>query len=189
MDAILVQMQVGHDDDWTDRGVPEVVTGYDLAPTPAAAGAEWMYDHYPTPIGDDWRLLVWAKVRTRAWRRDRPDAVVTPPLYRAAVADRGAGRSRRRRPKLQPAIAHKTTAELVEVGDVVLLTRSLNNAAARTAGPWYVADRVEPDCVGARVRGIGVTTRRDQATITLNTTVGVIEDLPGSQSVIPVHED
>lgn len=193
MDAIMVLMQVGQPGDWTDRGVPEVVAGYDRAAGPVEAGAEWMFDHYPTPIGDNWRLLVWVDVRGKDWHYDNPDGVVTPALYRAAIADRGGrgAHSRRRRPKLQPApITHKVRVDQVGIGDMVLITKNRRNAAApSTGGPWYVADRVETDCVAARIRGVGVTTRDNGDTIMLRTALGDIGELPGKQPVIPVGED
>jgi hypothetical protein len=188
VDTIVVLMQVGRDDDWSDRGVPEVVTGYDRASTAVAAGAEWMFDHHPSPTSDDWRLLVWAKVRNGAWRRDRPDAVVSPPLYRAAIADRAIGYSRRRQPRLQPVI-DKIRVDQVDIGDQVLLTQNRQNAAARTASRWYIASRIEPGCVAARVRGTNVMTRKDTTTITLVTGLGKIGELAGHQTVIPVDED
>lgn len=193
MDAILVLMQVGHPGDWSDRGVPEVVTGYDRAADPAAAGAEWMFDHHPSPVGDDWRLLVWTDVRDGAWHHDKPDAVVTPSVYRASVAGRGLGRerSRRRRPRLQPQpVTHKIRADQMEIGDMVLVTQDRRNTAVpSTGGPWYLANRIDAGCVAARVRGIGETTRDKNITITLSTALGDIGELPPGQPVIPVDED
>lgn len=193
VDAILVLMQVGHPGDWSDRGVPEVVTGYDRAASPAAAGAAWMFDHHPSPVGDDWRLLVWTDVRNGSWHHDKPDAVVTPSLYRAAIADRGLSRehSRRRRPKLQPqTITNKVRVDQMEIGDIVLVTQDRQNTAvASTGGPWYIANRIDDGCVAARVKGVGVTTRNTGNTITLNTALGNIGELPPGQPVIPVDED
>jgi hypothetical protein len=189
VDTILVLMQVGRGDDWSDRGLPEVVTGYDRAPSAVAAGAEWMFDNHPTPVGDDWRLLVWSKVRSGSWRRDRPDAVITPALYRAAIAERELRPSRVRRPKMLPVIG-KIRVDQVEIGGQVLLTQDRSNAAARTGGRWFIASRNEPGCVAARVRGTNVLTRSDSTTtITLVTGLGEIGALAAGQPVIPVDED
>lgn len=190
MDAILVLMQVGHEGDWSDRGVPEVVTGYDRSSSPAAAGAEWMFDTHSSPVGNDWRLLVWANVRTGSWSIENPDTVVTPAIYRAAVADRGAGRQRRR-PKLQPApVTSKVRADQVDVGDLVLVTQDRRNSTVRgSSGPWFVANEVTENCVAARVKGHRVLTRNQRDIITLVTPLGEIDQLPAGQPVIPVNED
>ncbi len=193
MDAILVLMQVGHPGDWSDRGVPEVVTGYDRLTDPEKAGAEWMFDHHPSPVGDDWRLLVWTDVRDGAWDHDKPDAVVTPSLYRAAIAERGLGsaRSRRRRPKLQPQpITQKVRVDQMEIGDMVLATQDRHNTPVPgTGGPWYIADRIDDGCVAARISGVGRTERAEDTSVTLYTALGTIGELPSGQPVIPVDED
>jgi len=192
VDTILVLMQVGRDGDWTDRGLPEVVTGYDRADSPVVAGAEWMFDHHPSPVSDDWRLLVWANIRNGAWHRETPDAVVTPALYRASIADRGLsrGNSRRRPGRLsaQPVIS-KIRADEVELGELVLLTCDVRNAAVRSAGAWHIADRDGAGCVAARVRRLSVMIRGDQESISLVTGIGEIDRLPAGQPVIPVDED
>lgn len=190
MDAILVLMQVGHENDWTDRGVPEVVTGYDRAASPEAAGAEWMFDHHPTPVGDDWRLLIWTGVRSGAWNPEKPDAVVTPGRYRAAIAERNLRPSRIRRPKLV-SVTEKIRVDEVDVGDRVLVTQNRQNTAVRgSTGPWVLANTPGPDCVATRVRGHRVLTGNDDTTwITLVTSVGEIDRLPTWQPVIPVDEE
>jgi hypothetical protein len=193
VDAILVLMQVGHEGDWSDRGVPEVVTGYDRSGTPAAAGAAWMFDHHPSPVGDDWRLLIWTKVRSEGWHIEKPDAVITPAMYRAAIAERGLGpaHSRRRRPRLNPQpITSKIRVREVEIGELVLVTQDRNNTTApQSTGPWYIANRITADCVAVRVRGLSNTTRGADVMIGLTTPVGEIDLLAADQTVIPVDED
>ncbi len=192
MDAIMVLMQVGHPGDWSDRGVPAVVTGYGHAAGPIEAGAEWMFDHHPSPVGDDWRLLVWTDVRSGAWHHDKPDVVVTPALYRAAIAGRGLSRerSRRRHPTLKPQpITHKIRVDQLDIGDRVLVTQDRQNTAVPSAGgPWYLANQIDEGCVAAGIRQIGITTRSDNQTITLKTALGDIGELPLGQPVIPVDE-
>jgi hypothetical protein len=188
VDTMMVLMQVGRDGDWTDRGVPEVVTGYDRGPGPIAAAAEWMFDSQPGVIGDDWRLLVWTDVRGGAWDRDKPDAVLTGPLYRAAIAERHLRPSRMRRARIAP-VTTKIRAAQVELGMQVLVTRDRRNAAVAGPGPWYLADRIEPDCAAARINGRAVLTRGGRDIITFRTNIGEIGGNSSGVTVIPVDED
>jgi hypothetical protein len=96
VDTMMVLMQVGRDGDWTDRGVPEVVTGYDRGPGPIAAAGP---------------------------------------------------------------------------------------------GPWYLADRIEPDCAAARINGRAVLTRGGRDIITFRTNIGEIGGISSGVTVIPVDED
>lgn len=192
MDTILVLMQVGRGHDWTDRGLPELVNGYDRSGSPMTAGAEWMFDTHPAPIGDDWRLLVWTDIRNGTWHRDKPDAVVTPADYRAAIADRGLSRShaRRRRPRLEATVTLKRRAWEMELGDMVLVTTDKNNTTLpASTGPWYVADRTEPGCVAARISGEEVLTRGDQEMISWRTPIGLVDRIPPMHPVIPVRPE
>lgn len=193
MDTIMVLMQVGHEGDWSNRGLPEVVTGYDRSPSPVAAGAEWMFDTQPAPIGDQWRLLVWSDVRQGSWDVAHPDAVVTPADYRAAIAERGLGRARSqgRRSKLSVSpILRKVRAEAMELGDRVLVTTDKRNTPVpASSGPWFVADRLEDGCVAARITRLSVTSYSDKDALTFWTPIGQIDRIPPAQPVIPVDEE
>lgn len=190
MDAIMVLMQVGHPGDWTDRGLPEVVAGYDRAADPAQAGIDWLYDHHPGALGDDWRLLVWADVRDRAYRRDRPTTVVTAAQYRDAVGDRAPVSSRTiRRRVLRGDLVHKVHAGAMDLGDRVLITqKKANTSAIRSPGPWYPANAGGKDVVAVRVTGKKEMTWRGEEVIILITTAGELPMLSAKQPVIPVDE-
>jgi hypothetical protein len=189
MDAILVLMQVGREGDWTDRGLPEVVTGYKTG-SPTAAGAEWMFDHHSTVWDDSWRLLIWTNVRDGSWDHDHPDAVLTPALYRAAVAERGLTPTRIRRPKVNPVIAKIRAAE-VKLGDRVLVTQNRVNSSVSSPGDaWHLADYPDRTCVAVRVNGRGDTLSQGKTTeICLRTSVGEIVGIPPSAAVIPVADE
>lgn len=191
MDAIMVLMQVGHKGDWTDRGLPEVVTGYDRAANATAAGIEWLYDHHPGALGDDWRLLVWADVRDQPFRRDRPTAVVDAAQYRAAIVDRGPAPSRTiRRRVLHSSLVHKIRAGAVELTDRILVTqRKANTSATRSPGPWFPASEDGKDAVAARVIGKAEMKWRGEDVVTLITTAGELRMLSARQPVIPVDEE
>lgn len=196
MDAILVLMQVGREGDWHDRGLPEVVTGYDGADA-HAAGLDWLAENHPDE-GEDWRVLVWTGVRERPYDRDAPAAVVTPADYRAALAERGFGRAPARRRPRRPwrvsapagAVVHKTAAGHVELGTPILITQDRDNTTADAApGPWFPAREAGGDVVVARVTGTATTTRRDDEVITLMTPVGDLDMLAPNQPIIPVHDE
>lgn len=191
MDAIMVLMQVGHKGDWTDRGLPEVVTGYDRADDAAGAGIEWLYDHHPGALGDDWRLLVWTDVREKPYRRDRPTTVVGAAQYRAAVTDRGPAPSRTiRRRMLHSDLVHKVHAGAVDLGDRILITRRQDNTSAlNSPGPWFPANEDGKDAVAARVTGKAEMTWRGKDVVTLITTAGELQLLWVGQPVIPVEEE
>ncbi len=189
MDAIVVLMQVGRPGNWTDRGLPEVVTGYLTARTAVAAGAAWMYDTHAGVIGDDWRLLVWTNVRDGRWSTDKPDAIVTPGLYRAAIAERHLPPLSMRRRQLEaPPVMMKIRADKVTLGMRVLVTSDKQSARVRRGGPWYAADFADGACVATRVNKIAVLTRGETETLTLIAGVGDIGPLEPSDLVIPVEE-
>lgn len=194
MNAIMVLMQVGHEGDWTDRGLPELVTGYDRSAGPVAAGAGWMFDTGQSPVGDEWRLLVWTDLSNGAWQLDKPSAIVTPELYRAAVADRGTFRitgPSRRRPGLAPGpTTNKVRADQMDLGDRILVTADRRNAVGRPIGSWFVADRIEDNAVAVRITGTVIATSRDgQDMIAFRTPIGLIDAVLVSQPVIPVDEE
>lgn len=187
----MVLMQVGHEGDWSDRGLPEVVTGYDGATSAADAGIEWLYDHHPGALGDDWRLLVWAEVRERPYRRDRPTATVDAAQYRAAIRDRGPVPSRTiRRRMLHSELLHKVPAGTVALTDRILITQRRDNTSALDSpGPWFPANQDGGDAVAARVIGKAEMTWRGKDVITLITTAGELRLLWVGQPVIPVDEE
>jgi len=187
----MVLMQVGHKGDWTDRGLPEVVPGYARAADAAEAGVEWLYDHHPNALGDDWRLLVWAEVRDKAYRRDRPTTIVTPEQYRTAVAERPSSSLRPlRRRMLHGDLVHKVPAGKVDLGDRVLITqRKANTSAIHSPGPWFPANGDGKDAVAVRVTGKAEMSWHGEDVVTLITTAGELKMLSVRQPIIPVDEE
>lgn len=193
MDAILLLMQVGRDGDWTDRGLPEVVTG-SRARDARAAGVQWLLDHHPSAPGNDWRLLVWAHVRDKPWSRDTPSAIITPSEYRMAAGRQRDGKSFTiRHPPLRAErdalFTHKIEACELQLGDRILLTQEqANTTAPLLPGPWYPAHEPGDDTIAARVLGFSTMRWRGKDVITLHTHLGFLPQLPANQSVIPVEE-
>lgn len=198
MDTILVLMQVGREGDWSDRGLPEVVSVDVPGDDPHQAGIDWVLDNHPQATGDDWRLLVWAGIGERAYHHDEPTTVVTPADYRAALAGpagrRRAPRTARRRPPrvdVAPGrVVHKEFATEHLLGRAVLLTQDQANTwAHECAGPWYPAHQPGPDVVAARVRQFAELERPAGTYVRLGTTAGDVGWMPVGTAVIPADED
>lgn len=191
VDAILVLMQVGHDGDWNDRGLPEVVTEYGRAKTPQAAGIEWLIENHPN-ANEHWQLLVWA-LGDQPYDRDHPDAVVRPEDFQKAVAKRrSTDRSRLRRRALRVPVGkvvHKVHATEDLLGTTILVTQDRANSSAPGAeGPWYPAAAPGPDVVAAGVNRIDELTRGGRQLVKLGTKAGLVGWMPLGHPVIPVEE-
>jgi hypothetical protein len=187
VDAFLVLMQVGRDGDWTDRGVPEVVTGYGKARGPRAAALQWLTDNYPNAIGDDWQLLVWTGLRDKPYLRDAPTVVVKPMELRALNAGFRAHGYRRQALRTSP-VTEKVPATALDLGSWILVTQDRRNAALTGDGPWFLADAPGPDAVAVRITGTKVMNWRGEDKITLITPVGELPTMPAGQPVIPADE-
>lgn len=191
VDAILVLMQIGHDGDWHDRGLPEVVTEYGRAKTPQAAGIEWLIENHPNANGH-WQLLVWA-LGAEPYDRAEPDAVVLPDHFQKAVARRRTvDRSRLRRKALRVPVGrviNKVRAGEGLLGTAILITQDRANSSAPDAkGPWYPAAAPGPDAVAVGVNRVDELTRGDRQLVKLGTKAGLVGWMPLGHPVIPVEE-
>ncbi len=192
MDAILVLMQVGQNNDWTDRGLPEVVTDFGRASTPADGGIEWLIDKRPD-AESHWRLLVW-ELTDQPYKRDKPDAIVTPEEFRVAAGKRRSNRSQVRRRAARLAVptgrvVRKSPAGDDLLGQTILITQDRsNNSAPQATGPWYVAAAPGRDAVAARVYRVATVERGDTVNVQLITKVGAVGPLPMGHGVIPLEE-
>lgn len=194
MDPILLLMQVGRDGDWSDRGLPELVTPSNPKVRDArSAGVEWLLEHNPGAAAHDWRLLVWDHIRDQPWKRDEPAAIITPEEFLVAIGRQQRGQTTIRRRALRVerdrTVAVKINVTEVELGDRILVTQDRTNTSAeQLPGPWYPANEPGDDTVATRVTGITNTTARNQRVVTLVTRAGELPNLRGTQSVIPVEE-
>lgn len=194
MDAILALVQVGQNNDWSDRGLPEVVTNFGKAGTAAQAGAEWMVQNHPSlAFGAHWRLLVWA-LTDRPYNRDEPDEVITPrDLQTGTLKRRSPAPPIRRRARRLTVphgrVVHKAPAGDGLVGQTILITQDRsNNACAGADGPWYAAAAPGRDAVAARVYQVATLERGDTMLVRLGTKVGQIGWMPLGHGIIPVEE-
>lgn len=181
-------MQVGQNNDWTDRGLPEVVTEFGRATKPAAAGVEWLLENHPN-AEDHWRLLIW-ELTDKPYDRDVPDVVLMPADFLAATARRRKPVVRRRARRLAlNKVTHKTPAGDELVGRTILITQDRTNCSASGAeGPWYAASAPGRDTVAVRVYEVAVLERKGALTVQLDTKVGKVGWLPIGHGVIPVEE-
>jgi hypothetical protein len=194
VDAILLLIQVGREGDWTDRGLPELVMPSNPKVRDArSAGVEWLLEHHPGASANDWRLLVWDRVRERPWKRDEPAAIITPTEYRVAIGRERRGESTIRRRPLRVErnrnVATKIAVTEVGLGDRILVTQNRENTAAtQLPGPWFPANEPGEDTVSTRVTGVSQLTRHGEQTITLITRAGELPGLSIDQSILPVEE-
>ncbi len=190
MDAFVVLMQVGRDGDWTDRGLPEVVTGYDRADNIRDAALQWLLDHHPGASGDDWQLLVWDNVREQTYQHGRPTVIVKPMELQAAGAGIHARSSARRGAPRAGRVVEKVRAELIELGEQILVTQQHTNTTAYSCpGPWYPANTISADAVAVRVSGRSTMTWRGEEYLSLLTPVGELSKLSPKQPVIPIGDE
>jgi hypothetical protein len=193
VDAIVVLVQVGQNEDWSDRGLPVVVAADPDARDADEAGAAWLADNDPQVGADYWRLLVWVLMDGRTYDSEHPDTILLPEDYRRIVAGRKAAPALRPRRRILRVPTggglRRVQASEELLGATILVTQDAGNSStAEAEGPWYPAAAPGQDVVAARVYRVAELERGDRHLVRLGIRCGEVGWMPLGHGVIPVEE-